>query len=183
MPDAISPDSVSAVPAPPAFSSGPQADEAEQKTDGGVSLPPVTAPADSSAVWGLFRSDQFVLAILLLLLLGLLGFWWLRLTGDGSPPLNVEHAGRQKIQYRLDLNAANAVELQQLEGIGRTLAQRIVRYRAVHGPFHRIEELRQVSGIGPKTLEKLRPLLRIGPPDNTHKTMEPPSATHSRRRL
>jgi competence protein ComEA len=59
--------------------------------------------------------------------------------------------------YRMDLNRARAAELNQLPGIGTTLAERIVNYRKAHGPFHSIDDLRGVSGIGPKTLERIRP--------------------------
>jgi competence protein ComEA len=71
----------------------------------------------------------------------------------------------------LDLNRATAQDLDALPGIGPALAQRIVDYRQAHGPFKKIEDLREVSGIGPQNLEKLKPYLRLGsleaiaPPD------------------
>ena len=58
----------------------------------------------------------------------------------------------------VDMNRASREELQGLPGIGPTLAQRIVEAR----PFRSVEDLRRVRGIGPKTLEKLRPLVGIG---------------------
>lgn len=60
----------------------------------------------------------------------------------------------------LDVNVAPAEELQALPGIGPTLAQRIVDTRKVQ-PFARIDDLRRVHGIGVKTLEKLRPYIRV----------------------
>ncbi|MGL4421098.1 MAG: ComEA family DNA-binding protein [Gemmataceae bacterium] len=50
--------------------------------------------------------------------------------------------------------------MQRLPGIGVALAGRIVAERA-NRPFANLEELRRVSGIGPKTIEKLRPLVTI----------------------
>jgi len=47
----------------------------------------------------------------------------------------------------------------QLPGLGKTLAGRILADRQANGPFHDLEDLVRVSGIGPKTLEKIRPFL------------------------
>lgn len=56
----------------------------------------------------------------------------------------------------VNINTASAVELQRLHGIGKVLSQRIVEYREAHGPFKTIDELMNVSGIGPKKLEAAR---------------------------
>ena len=59
----------------------------------------------------------------------------------------------------LDLNSAGATDLDALPGIGPALARRIVDYRQKHGPFKKIDDLLQVSGIGPKLLDKIKPQL------------------------
>lgn len=59
------------------------------------------------------------------------------------------------------LNSASAKELELLPGIGPSLAARILEYRQGHGPFKSLEELQNVKGIGPKTLEKMKPYLRL----------------------
>jgi len=56
----------------------------------------------------------------------------------------------------IDLNQADSATLQQLSGIGPHLAARIVNYREKNGPFSQFEDLKQVHGIGPATLERLR---------------------------
>jgi competence protein ComEA len=61
---------------------------------------------------------------------------------------------------RLDPNRASETELQLLPGVGPTLAHRIAEHRRQHGPFRTLSALTQVSGIGPRTLERMRPLLR-----------------------
>jgi competence protein ComEA len=61
----------------------------------------------------------------------------------------------------LNLNTASAAELDGLPGIGPVLAARIVAEREKK-PFAKIEDLRRVSGIGPKKLEAIRPLVTLG---------------------
>jgi competence protein ComEA len=56
----------------------------------------------------------------------------------------------------ISLSTATVEQLDTLDGIGPTLAGRIVQYREAHGGFRSIDELRQVSGIGDKRFEALR---------------------------
>jgi competence protein ComEA len=58
------------------------------------------------------------------------------------------------------LGTATLEQLDQIDGIGPTLAQRIVEYRTEHGGFHSIGELREVEGIGEKRFETLREALQ-----------------------
>jgi competence protein ComEA len=67
----------------------------------------------------------------------------------------------------IDLNSASATDLDALPGIGPALAERIVAYRQKHGPFKKIDDLLQVSGIGPKLLEKIKPHLIISEGNET----------------
>lgn len=64
----------------------------------------------------------------------------------------------------LDLNRANARELDDLPGVGPVLAGRIVLQRRRYGPFHGVEELLAVRGVGPRLLERIRPWAMVGPP-------------------
>jgi competence protein ComEA len=61
----------------------------------------------------------------------------------------------------INVNKATAAELELLPGIGPALAARIIDYRQARGPFRAIEDLTNVRGIGPKTLEKIRPRIRV----------------------
>jgi competence protein ComEA len=62
----------------------------------------------------------------------------------------------------IDLNRATAADLEALPGIGPALAARILQHRALRGPFLRIEDLTEVSGIGEATLEDLRSQVSVG---------------------
>ena len=62
----------------------------------------------------------------------------------------------------LNVNTATSSELQDLPGIGPKKADAIVSYRAANGPFRQVDDLVQVKGIGPKTLDKLRSLVTVG---------------------
>ena len=63
----------------------------------------------------------------------------------------------------VDINTASAEELETLPGIGSVLAQRIIEYRAEHGPFASVEDLLEVKGIGEATLDKFRDQIMVGP--------------------
>jgi competence protein ComEA len=56
----------------------------------------------------------------------------------------------------LNINTASATELETLSGIGEVLATTIVEYRDQNGPFASVDDLMDVSGIGPATLEEIR---------------------------
>jgi competence protein ComEA len=56
----------------------------------------------------------------------------------------------------ISLSSATVAQLDTLDGIGPTLAQRIVDYRQAHGGFSSVDQLRQVSGIGEKRFAALR---------------------------
>jgi competence protein ComEA len=64
---------------------------------------------------------------------------------------------------RVDVNSAGAAELRTLPGVGPKMAQAILEARAVR-PFRSVDDLRRVHGIGPKTLERLRPHVTVGSP-------------------
>ena len=69
---------------------------------------------------------------------------------------------RDSIHPTLDLNRATAAALDGLPGIGPVLAGRIVERRLRAGPYRRAEDLLEVPGIGPRLLDRLRPLVTAG---------------------
>lgn len=56
------------------------------------------------------------------------------------------------VAEKIDINTASLGELQKIIGVGPVIAQRIIEAR----PFHSLDELTRVRGIGPKTLEKIK---------------------------
>lgn len=64
----------------------------------------------------------------------------------------------------IEPNRATAVELDRLPGVGAATAEAIVDARAERGPFLELEDLLEVRGIGPATLERLRPHLEFDSP-------------------
>ena len=61
---------------------------------------------------------------------------------------------------KLSLAAATADQLDEIDGIGPTLAERILEYRTEHGGFRTLDELREVEGIGEKRFATLREALQ-----------------------
>ncbi len=56
----------------------------------------------------------------------------------------------------ININSADEATLETLNGVGPVLAAAIIQYRTEHGPFASVDQLDEVSGIGPATLEDLR---------------------------
>ena len=61
----------------------------------------------------------------------------------------------------VNINVASESELESLSGVGPVLANAIIQHRTQHGPFHTVDDLLDVSGIGPATLEELRPQVTV----------------------
>jgi competence protein ComEA len=63
----------------------------------------------------------------------------------------------------ININTASEAELITLPGIGHTTALKIIAYREANGPFVNIEDIVNVSGIGPGTYQKIKDLITVGP--------------------
>lgn len=70
-----------------------------------------------------------------------------------------EIGSRASMGWQIDMNAASAAEWQLLPGIGPVLARRIRDWRAGGHVVSQVEDLDTIRGIGPRTIDGLRPLV------------------------
>ncbi|WP_394547782.1 helix-hairpin-helix domain-containing protein [Priestia aryabhattai] len=78
-----------------------------------------------------------------------------------SPVSSISSSGTSNDQPLVNINTANTDELQTLNGIGPSKASAIVSYREENGLFQKVEDLGQVSGIGDKSLEKIKAQITV----------------------
>lgn len=78
--------------------------------------------------------------------------------GPSSSPSGAPATGTPT---RIDLNTADLTALDALPGVGPVTAQRILDFRASHGRFASVEQLREVDGIGARTFARLAPLVQV----------------------
>jgi competence protein ComEA len=105
------------------------------------------------------RRDQAVAAFFLALaLLAIAGQWtWHAL--HSRQLIEIDRVEPDLAEFKVDVNAADWPELALMPGVGEVLAKRIVDDRQAKGPFQDHSDLRRVRGIGPKTLDGMRPYL------------------------
>lgn len=78
-------------------------------------------------------------------------------SGSGTA---LPRAGTGRATGPIDINRATQSQLEQLPGVGPVLAQRIIQYRNAQ-PFRSVEQLTEVRGIGPKTLQDIAPMITV----------------------
>jgi len=92
--------------------------------------------------------------------------WWVRTERNDPYIANRPDAGFNADGLLpgevIDLNTATRSDLLRLPNIGAVRADAILAYRGTQGAFTCVDELANVSGIGPTTLEQLRPYLSAG---------------------
>ena len=105
-----------------------------------------------------------LLRICMGILLIILSVQWVTVALQRPEPLKLHRGDTFRQQFR--------VEWMQLEGIGISMAHRIVADRTLNGPFHSIDDLTRVPGIGEATLDQIRPWLTIGHDLSTPQSLE-----------
>lgn len=137
-----------------------------EKQHGGP-LAPLAQAENVPASWlWLNKHDQKFVGVFVAVFLMLSGYHWATLGGWGMRPIELKHLPARQYDFRIDINSASWVEWTQIEGIGEVTAQKIIDDRQANGPFRSVQDLLRVKGIGPKTLEKMRPFL-LEPKDKT----------------
>ncbi|TDU87509.1 competence protein ComEA [Kribbella voronezhensis] len=82
----------------------------------------------------------------------------------GAPPAATPGPGTSSTNPTatpVDLNKATLAELESLPGVGPVLAQRILDWRTEHGRFTTVDELQEVTGVGEKKFESLKPHVHV----------------------
>jgi competence protein ComEA len=105
------------------------------------------------------RADQAVAAAVIFASLAAMAGWWTWQDRLRGRLIDIERAEPIAIDFKIDVNKADWPELALMPNIGEQLAKRIVADRGDRGPFRDHSELRRVRGIGPKTLESMKPYL------------------------
>ena len=108
------------------------------------------------------RSRDLPLAYAMLLLLTVVtvcSMAWLCLFSDGLISTRSSMPQEVSTKFRVDINRATSPEIANLPKVGPSLAEAIVEYREIHGPFASLQELTNVSGIGKKKLAAITPYL------------------------
>jgi competence ComEA-like helix-hairpin-helix protein len=137
--------------------------------------PPSQPPTPLLAAWP--RSAQWTTAFLLGVVVTLLAGHAVTYLRFGSRPTELERAVLPV--YRVDLNRANHDELLQLPGVGDHMAARIEDFRKEHGKIRRIDDLTEVHGVGPATMNRLRDWVRVHEEDlEDEATEEAPPQIH-----
>jgi competence protein ComEA len=124
---------------------------------------PVPAVFDdefAEAGWGLTHGDRWFLAVAAAAVLLFSGLSLWRLAGWSLQPFRVERPVERRYEFQVEINSGTWVEWMQLDGVGETLARRIVADREAHGPFRSIGDVERVPGVGPATLAAMRGWLR-----------------------
>ena len=139
----------------------PEPADGPGSSESGAEADPATVQPEKPDGFTLRRSDQAVALVLAGIVILLCALQWGRLSGLGVHPIEIGELSALENQFRLDINTATAIEWSQLDRIGEVLAERIVEDRNTNGNFESIDDLNRVDGIGPQTLEQIRPWLTI----------------------
>ena len=68
---------------------------------------------------------------------------------------------QQELDSKISINDASADQLDEIPGVGPSIASKIIDHREKNGPFSSLQQLTEVSGIGPKMFENIEDLIRL----------------------
>jgi competence protein ComEA len=136
-----------------------------------TAAPPAPQPPAAPEVWP--RSAQLATAFLVGVATALLAVHANGYLRWGARPTDLQRGAVPA--YHIDLNHAGRAELRQVPGVGDALARRIEDHRRRRDGFRSVDELDDVPGVGPATLERLRPWLAVRPGDDPDGSDNPPA--------
>lgn len=82
-------------------------------------------------------------------------------TAAVTPARTVKAVSKPSASGKINVNTASLAQLDTLPQIGPVTAKAIIDYRTAHGPFKSVNQLDNVKGIGPKTIDKIKNLITI----------------------
>jgi competence protein ComEA len=121
--------------------------------------PDVPPDVPRASYLGLSRGDATFAMLVGAVILVLTLVHWVRLTRRGAPAVEIDRLPARAYEFQIDINHATWVEWMQLPEIGEMLARRIVEDVEQRGPFSGVDDVARVRGVGPKTLQQIRPFL------------------------
>lgn len=89
------------------------------------------------------------------------GFIQIKKASDNKNEASPLSEKKEKSNSIINLNTADTTELMSLKGIGSKLSNRIIKFRNNAGGFYSIEQLTEVYGLKPETLEQIRPFITV----------------------
>jgi len=120
------------------------------------------------------KEKNIILVVALILLLGAVGFVVRKVIKKQrvlrSSDISMKDTFQREDESReeskiptepVNINTAGLMEIEALPFLGMERSKDIIEYRDKNGPFKSLNELTNISGIGPKTLEKLKPLITL----------------------
>jgi comEA protein len=120
------------------------------------------------------KEKNIILVVALILLLGAVGFVVRKVIKKQrvlrSADINMKDTFQREDESRkestfptepVNINTAGLMEIEALPFLGLKRSKDIIEYRDKNGPFKSLDELINISGIGPKTLDKLKPLITL----------------------
>ena len=117
-----------------------------------------TSESSPQLAWRLSHQHQLALALLASLTLAAICLWFSWSVWQGEQ-VDVDQAPNITLEFQVDVNRAGLGELMAIPTVGPKMAAAIVGYRNDQGPFRSLEQLQEVSGIGPKKLEQMKKYL------------------------
>lgn len=88
------------------------------------------------------------------------------LTDGGQKTAEQEEEALSKIDDKININTATESELMLLDGIGETIARRIIERRETAGEFTSIDQLLEIEGVGEKKYNEIKDYITIGNQQN-----------------
>jgi len=102
--------------------------------------------------------QAIVASVLAVALLSMIGYFAYQSVSEAGL-VDIDQASSIHVDFKVNINQAELGEIVILPGVGPKLAQAIIDYRSANGPFDSLQSLEDVSGIGPKKAQSLKPFL------------------------